>query len=269
MTLEIIRPILGPCRPRVALFDFDGTVSLLRSGWQQIMIDLAVEVIPRLDGERPGDVAKIGHDLVYGTNGVPTLFQMQAIVDIVRARGRVGPDAHGYKRLFLERLEERVQPRLASIESKAVAPAVWQLPSVESMLEMLAAYHIPCYLASGTDQVAVRSETAALGLERYFEGIFGATSDAENSTKATVFSRLAAKHKLGPDELVTFGDGVEEIRLTKQAEGIAIGIARDDASPGRVDADQRMRLIDAGADAIIVDFAVADQIMRHLFPPPL
>lgn len=265
MTLEIIRLIRGQGRPRVAVFDFDGTVSLLRSGWQQVMIDLAVEAIPRLRGEQAGDIAKLAHDLVYRTNGIPTLFQMEAISEMVQARGGSGLDAEGYKRLFLERLAQRVQPRMMSIQSKSASPEAWRVPGVEGMLGALAKCHIPCYLASGTDETAVIAEAAALGLDGFFAGIFGATSNPEKSRKAAVFEGIVTEHNLGPDELVTFGDGVEEIRLTRSAAGIAIGIARDESNPGKIDPDQRARLVAAGADAITVDFIDSKSLMGYLF----
>lgn len=268
MTLEIIRPNIGPYRLRVALFDFDGTVSLLRAGWQQIMIDMVVEVVPRQNGEDNGDVAKIGKELVHRTNGLPTLFQMQAIADLARARGAVPLDPSDYKKLFLDRVWQRVRPRLASIQTEGGEPEQWQLPGVEDMLKAIAQRRIPCYLVSGTDQSAVRAETTALRLDRYFMGIYGATLDAHDSTKEAVFARLVEKHGLGPNELVTFGDGVEEMRLTKQAGGLAIGIARDEMNPDSIDAEQRTRLVAAGADAIIKDFRVSDQLIDYLFRSP-
>ena len=41
--LEILRPNPAPGRLRFAVFDFDGTLSLLRTGWQRVMADLMVE----------------------------------------------------------------------------------------------------------------------------------------------------------------------------------------------------------------------------------
>jgi len=43
--VEIIRPNPAPGRLRFAVFDFDGTLSLIREGWQVVMQDLIVEVL--------------------------------------------------------------------------------------------------------------------------------------------------------------------------------------------------------------------------------
>src|SRR3989442_11123361 len=42
--IEIIRPF-SPRSFKVVVFDFDGTLSLLRTGWQQIMVDLMFETL--------------------------------------------------------------------------------------------------------------------------------------------------------------------------------------------------------------------------------
>jgi phosphoglycolate phosphatase-like HAD superfamily hydrolase len=42
--VEIIRPF-SPRKIKIVVFDFDGTLSLLRTGWQQIMVDLMFETV--------------------------------------------------------------------------------------------------------------------------------------------------------------------------------------------------------------------------------
>ncbi|HJW83278.1 MAG TPA: hypothetical protein VJ754_03140 [Anaerolineae bacterium] len=46
-TIEIIRPDLPRGHLRSALFDFDGTLSLIREGWQGVMIPMMVEILLR------------------------------------------------------------------------------------------------------------------------------------------------------------------------------------------------------------------------------
>ncbi len=265
---EIVHTNAAPGRVRLALFDFDGTVSLLRSGWQEIMVEVMTGLVPHLDGESDADLATLARELVHRTNGQPTLYQMRALVDLIRARGGTAQDAALYKRLFLERLSERVRPRLDAIQSRSVEPEGWRVPGVKPMLEALRRRSIPCYLASGTDESAVRAETAVLQLEAYFVGVYGASSDVENSTKTAIVRRLVREHDLRAQELVTFGDGVEEIRLAKESGGIAVGLARDESNPEAIDQVQRARLIAAGADVIIADFRAYEQVIKYLFEPP-
>lgn len=265
MNYQEIRPNPAPGQVRVAVFDFDGTVSLLRSGWQQIMIEMMSEQLPRKSGETEAEISRIATNLVYHTNGQPTLFQMLALADVVRARGGKALDSGEYKRIFLDRLELKTRPRLASIKSGLVRPDDWHVPGVKLMLEAMRSRNIPCYLASGSDQDGVCEETAALGLDRYFVDILGATSDVDGSTKAALFRRLARELVLKSNELVTFGDGVEEIRLAKEVKGIAVGIARDGTTHNRIDPQQRARLAEAGADVIAGDFGESDRMIHYLF----
>jgi phosphoglycolate phosphatase len=45
-------PAFAP-RPRIShvLFDFDGTLSLIRQGWPEVMVPMFVEMLPRVPGE--------------------------------------------------------------------------------------------------------------------------------------------------------------------------------------------------------------------------
>lgn len=267
MMFQVIRPNRYPGRIRLAVFDFDGTVSLLRSGWQQLMVELAMEVVPRLDGENDTEISAIARDLVFRTTGQPAIHQMQAVADLVRARGGTPMEAMSYKRLCLARLSSRVGPRLAAIKMHPEERETWLVPGVLRMLETMHAREVECYLASGSDEVSVRAETAALGIDRFFAGIYGATSNVENSTKAVIIPRIAREHDLGENEWVTFGDGVEEIRLANESGGIAVGIAWSEFHSGLVDPDQCTRLVAAGADVIIKDFRSHDQVISYLFAP--
>ena len=43
--LELLRPDLPRGRYRAVLFDFDGTLSLIREGWDRIMVPMMVEAL--------------------------------------------------------------------------------------------------------------------------------------------------------------------------------------------------------------------------------
>ena len=44
-TIEIIRQVQLTKPPRYALFDFDGTLSLVREGWPEVMVPMMVEIL--------------------------------------------------------------------------------------------------------------------------------------------------------------------------------------------------------------------------------
>ena len=55
--IEVLRPELPRGRFRSVLFDFDGTLSLIREGWPQVMIPMMVEVL-RQTGTAESGVAR-------------------------------------------------------------------------------------------------------------------------------------------------------------------------------------------------------------------
>src|SRR6266567_2833147 len=57
--VEAIRPGTSAPFARVAVFDFDGTVSLIRAGWVDIMIPMMLEVLRALHtNETDGDLRR-------------------------------------------------------------------------------------------------------------------------------------------------------------------------------------------------------------------
>src|SRR5271157_1158530 len=58
-SVELPAP-LAP-RPEIShvLFDFDGTISLIRQGWPDVMVPMFVEALPRLPGETEADIRRL------------------------------------------------------------------------------------------------------------------------------------------------------------------------------------------------------------------
>ncbi|MBY0232570.1 MAG: hypothetical protein K2W96_25095, partial [Gemmataceae bacterium] len=86
--IEVLRPGLPRGRFRSVLFDFDGTLSLIREGWPQVMIPMMVEVL-RATGTREtdGELSAAVEEFVMRLNGRQTIYQMMQLADEVRKRG--------------------------------------------------------------------------------------------------------------------------------------------------------------------------------------
>ena len=54
--LEVVRERADRGRLRAALLDFDGTLSLVRQGWQDVMIPMMVEVLRQADDQELRDL---------------------------------------------------------------------------------------------------------------------------------------------------------------------------------------------------------------------
>lgn len=266
--IEVVRPAaLG--RIKHVLFDFDGTISLLREGWQEIMGPVCVEMIC---GETAPDAAVHAavQQMIDETTGIQTIFQMERLVDMVRSFGRVPAeailDAAAYKQVYNERLMVPVRERLARLASGVLPRESAMVRGAEDFLRGLQPRVQDMYVFSGTDREDVRNEAAKLGVAGYFSEIWGALPSIEEYSKEKVIRELIAQHKLHGTEVLAVGDGPVELRNVKEHGGIALGVASDERNGGW-DESKRARLIKAGADLLVPDFAEAEALIAHLFTP--
>jgi phosphoglycolate phosphatase-like HAD superfamily hydrolase len=249
-----------------ALFDFDGTISTFRTGWQIVMTALMIEKITPTPRCEPLEELKIiVRDAIDFSTGTQTIYQMIALEEMVRERGGDALTALEYKEEFNTRLLKTIAHRVDGVRSGSLSRDAMIVPGALMMLEALRARGVRCYLASGTDQPYVLAEAAALGVSDYFEHIYGAQMDYKSFSKRQVIERLITENQLEGEELVGFGDGFVEIEELVAAGGIAVGVASEEHSWSGPDAWKRQRLIEAGADYIIPDYRDHEKLIAHLF----
>ena len=280
--IEIINPHTPCGHIRHALFDFDGTVSLIREGWQGVMIPMMVEALletPTFTSTELGasdkaqdrrheseeELYAVVTEFVDRLTGKQTIYQMIQLCQEVRQRGGEPLDPLDYKWMYLDRLWEHIEGRVAGLKSGEIEPEEMMVPGAVPMLETLHARGVSSYLASGTDEVYVLDEAAALGLSSYFVSIYGALDDYQNYSKKMVIERILNEYHLSGPEFVTFGDGYVEIEDTKAVSGIAVGVASDEVNRQGINEWKRERLIEAGADLIIPDFCQHERLAAYLF----
>lgn len=264
--MEIINPNTSRGHIRVAIFDFDGTLSLLRRGWVQIMHALMLTELlktPRHESVNELDVFITG--LIYSTSGQQTIYQMIRLVEEIEKRGGTPNTPQAYLDIFTERLLACVNERIAAIKSGMNTADEWLVPGTLAFLRALHARNILCYIVSGTGEHFVRNEAVLLGIAPYFAGIFGAHADYKNHSKKIVIGNLVRQHHLRTGELVTFGDGVPEIMDTKAVGGIGVGLATDEEKRNGINPRKREVLLQAGADVIIPDFYAHQALIEFLF----
>lgn len=266
MTIEIINPYIERGHIRHALFDFDGTLSLIREGWQEVMTPMMVEVLletPRHESEE--ELYGVVTEFVDRLTGKQTIYQMIRLCEEVRQREGEPLDPLEYKRIYLDRLWERIKGHIAALKSGQVPPEEMMVPGALAMLEAMRARGVICYLASGTDELPVFNEAVALGISSYFAGIYGALDDYKHYSKKMVIERIIKENHLRGSEFVAFGDGFVEIENTKTVGGIAVGVASNEATQYGINEWKRQRLIQGGADLIIPDFREHERLVAYLF----
>ena len=265
--MEILKPLQSG-RPAIkaALFDFDGTLSTLRNGWEEIMEPMMIEFIA---GETEIDETLIEKvkDYVDQSTGIQTYYQMEWLAEEVKKAGRnpcASTDPWWYKDEYNRRLMERVSRLREEILSGKTPASNYLMEGGEKLLQALKDKGVAIYVASGTDHEDVNEEARILGLDKYFTEIVGAPSRKASCSKEAVIQKLISDYKLQGQEVVVFGDGKVEIRLGNEAQAITIGVASDEARRHGVNPVKRERLVNAGAYAIIGDFIELDVLLTWL-----
>jgi phosphoglycolate phosphatase-like HAD superfamily hydrolase len=264
--LETVRAA-SAAQTRVVLFDFDGTLSLIRSGWMDVMVPMMVEILADLrTGETEAELRTVVEDFVWRLTGKETVYQMIALAEEVTRRGGIPLDPLAYKRLYLDRLWDVIRDRVEELRAGRCSPDKYAVPGTRRLLETFQARGFEMYLASGTDEEFVRQEAALLDIARYFPGrIFGALDDLQKFSKRLLVQRILTLPGVEGQNLLAFGDGYVEIEEVKQAGGVAVGVATAEPECLAIDPWKRQRLIGVGADYIIPNYTCHTELMEALF----
>ena len=263
--MEMIKTETSRKPVRAVLFDFDGTVSTLRCGWEAVMKPLMLEMI---SGGKPygEELEKEVETYISESTGIQTIHQMKWLASTVRERGNnpnAPDDPWWYKAEYNRRLMENVSGRVRRLTSGEVSASEYLIKGSEDFLKALCERGVRLYVASGTDHPDVCAEAKALGLLKYFTLIAGAPVGEENCSKEKVMAQLLGSENLHGDEVAVIGDGKVEIRLGCEAGARTIGLATNEREGG-VDSVKRERLIKAGADIIAGDFTEKDSLLTFL-----
>lgn len=256
-------------RPAIShvLFDFDGTLSLVREGWPEVMVPMFVEMLPPLAGETDAQRRQLCLDDIMRLNGKQTIYQMIQLADRIRERGGAPREPLWYKHEYLRRLDARIGARKDAIRSGQIKPDDLLLHGSRQLLENLRRRGLAVFLASGTDEVFVKEEAALLGVTEFFgPHIYGAQDNYQNFSKKMVIERILRENQIPGAQLLSFGDGYVEIQNTKEVGGLAVAVASDEAhnGAGNIDEWKRQRLLGVGADIVIPDYRDADALLQHI-----
>jgi phosphoglycolate phosphatase len=257
-------------RPRIShvLFDFDGTLSLIREGWPEVMVPMFAEMLPAQAGETDEARRQLCRDDIMRLNGKQTIYQMMQLAERIKERGGTPRDPAWYKHEYLRRLEQRIGSRLEGLRQGTLRPDDLLVYGSRAMLELLRERGLPLYLASGTDEARVKTEAELLDVAQYFgPHIYGALDDYKQFSKKIVIERILRENSVSGDQLLSFGDGYVEIQNTKEVGGLAVAVASDEANngSGHFDEWKRQRLLGVRADVVIPDFRDAAALLDCLF----
>ena len=128
-------------RPNIShvLFDFDGTLSLIRQGWPEVMLPMFVEMLPSHAGETEAAKRDLLYDDIMRLNGKQTIYQMIQLAERVKERGGQPQEPLWYKKEYLRRLDERIRARLDGLRDGSLSPEALLVHGSRQILETVAA----------------------------------------------------------------------------------------------------------------------------------
>jgi phosphoglycolate phosphatase len=265
-SIELVRPDLPKGKFRAVLFDFDGTLSLIRRNWQNVMIPMMVdELAATSTTESQQDLYAHVEEFVMRLNGKQTIYQMMQLADEVTQRGGRPRTPLEYKHQYHDLLWAQISHRVSGLKEGTIEPEELTVPATRLLLQRLTDRGLTLWLASGTDLKFVEDELRALKLDRFFgPRVYGALDNHQAFSKALIIERMIAEMGVAGDELLAFGDGYVEIEETRRVGGVAVGVASEEETRTGVNAWKRERLLRAGADIIIGDYRCQNELLGML-----
>ena len=267
-TVEVFDNFVPTEAPRFAVFDFDGTLSLVREGWPEVMVPLMVEALRETGTDESDEqLSELSMNFVTELTGKQTIYQMIRLAEEITERGGTPEEPAVYKHRYNERLMQRIESRREALRTGNASPEDMLVPGSIDALRLLQEHDVALYLASGTDEAYVIEEANLLGLDVYFgKHIYGALDNYKNFSKQMVIERILRENNVEGSKLIGMGDGYVEIDNIKTAGGTAVAVASDESGrSGKPDPWKRDRLLGVGADVVLPDFREFPTLCKFLW----
>ncbi len=260
-TLQKRKPL-----PKIAIFDHDGTISVLRQGWEEVMESTLLGEYMGVTSSGYKQKDEILHhirELIQKTTGIQTITQMKYFVQMLQGDPTVDQSniksAYEYKRIYLDNLKKAMEYKLTLLEKAELCPEDLTMKGAISFLNTLHKNGTKLYLASGTDEEDVKHEAELLGYAHVFEGrIYGSLDNMAQDPKKQVIQHIMQeiqKEHYSSAQCVVFGDGPVEMREARENNFMGIGLVSDEKQRFGINQEKRERLIRAGAHMLIPDFS--------------
>ncbi|MBN1350134.1 HAD hydrolase-like protein [candidate division KSB1 bacterium] len=259
----------GPVDIKYAVFDWDGTVSRLREGWQNLMLGIFMGVLCQ-SGIKPEDMnatMETCMESIDALTGKPTYSQMVDLAQRVAAHGAQSMPALNYKRAYITLLDRQVLNRLELLHQGRAQLADFLVPGSKDFLKLLYEKGIQIYVATGSDEAPVINELKELGIMQYCVAVKGCHDKKPgDDPKFTVIKNLIQETNAKKGELFTCGDGFVEVELGAQ-NGFAIGVNTKDDNYFKMNQDKAEKLTNAGADVLVDNFVDYEVLAEFIMNP--
>lgn len=245
---------------RVAVFDFDGTISTLRSGWESVMEETCLFYLAD-SGCDPSELSMMIRKYIDASAGIQTIFQMEWLAQKIQEMCGRSIDPWECKDEYNSRLLAMIARRTDALALGEKQPENFLVPGSLRFLKKLNSMSIPVFVASGTDDPDVKREADLLGVSPWVKEIRGAPLRQKGCSKEAVLRMILEEQGVNGEQLLVAGDGKVEIELGASVGAVTLGIASEEkAFLGKCNANKKQKLFQAGADYILPDFRMAAEL---------
>lgn len=250
------------CDIKSIIFDFDGTISTLRYGWEEIMEKYMYEMICKENTYENEKLMKEIRNYIDDSMGIQTIYQMQWLKKRVCLEGKATPlDIWEYKSGYNSRLMKSVRSKTEKLLSRELTPEDFRIKGSLDFIKALHNKGYKLYIASGTDHDDVVNEMKALEIFEYFEDIKGAPANKIACPKEAIVSHLIRDLNYKGNQIAIIGDGKVEIEIASRIGGKSIGMATEESDSLSINEGKRKKLIKAGANIIIPNFNERERLI--------
>lgn len=267
-SLEIAGAVRPAAPPKVVMFDFDGTITVIREGWQAMLLNLFLELLletPKGKTISNAETEQYARQGIESNIGKKPIYQCFTLIELIKNFGGTPLSAEQYQKECVCRLDKKVLPRMEYLRNGG-DPAELMIPGTQELLTMLRRRGVKLYLVSGTEDDILKSDAELLGITKFFDGgLFGSLPDPDAFRKAMIVEKILQDNPICREELLGIGDGRTETVDIKNAGGFTIGVASDEEKRQGIDPWKREQLLRAGADWIIPDYSDVHQMEQRIF----
>ncbi|MGI6214496.1 MAG: HAD family hydrolase [Christensenellales bacterium] len=242
---------------KAIVLDFDGTISTLRYGWEDVMQDMMTDYLGK---QYSREISKY----IENSAGIQTIFQMKWLKDKIESLFGDSKDAWYYKDDYNRRLMIDVNRKIELIKNNKANKEDYLIAGSYEFLIEAKKLDLKLHIASGTDQKDVKNEADLLGIAPLVDSISGAPYRLENCSKEKVLQDLIERQGLHGPEVCVIGDGKVEISLGNKMQARTLGLATDEAKRQGINPVKQRRLELADAEAITGDFLNINEIFSWL-----
>jgi phosphoglycolate phosphatase len=245
--MKFQRPIPALDSLKLAIFDFDGTLSLLREGWATIMAQQGVELLEDATRHEELELAMLM------LSGKPSIVQMRKLIEFAQVAGKPHPTDEELLAQFNQRLASILDTRLGTIGTSP--RGAFCVPGAIEYLEMLQQHGLRLALVSGTLRDYVLAEAAQLQLMPFFgDNVFAPAGNNDGFTKLGVIRNLMQKYNVTGPQLIGYGDGYAETVAVRELGGYVAGLATRDIGEEGLHPMKAEMLHKLGADVLVPDY---------------